>query len=118
MAQAPSATKMIKLNVNDRNMLYRSYMSYLKNGGFFVVTNDSFSIGEEVMFLLTIMEHENPFPLRCKVVWINPKSNNPLKPSGIGLSFFPNDEIAQMAKNVIETNLAGVLDSQIATFTM
>lgn len=108
---------MVKLNIRDRTMLYSSYMSFLKGGGLFVVTGDEFAMGEEVLLVLEVMEHEVAFPLNTHVVWQNPKGNNPMRPGGIGLAF-PNNDIGKQAKAVIETNLAGLLDNPRPTYTM
>ncbi|MDO5687289.1 MAG: PilZ domain-containing protein [Neisseria sp.] len=119
MAQAPDKknVKMITLNIRDRTMLYSSYMSYLKSGGLFVVTSDEFTMGEEVLLVLEIMEHDAKFPLRTHVVWQNPKGNNPMRPGGIGLAF-SGDDVSKQARTVIETNLAGLLDNPRPTYTM
>lgn len=111
------AVKMIKLHITERTMLYSSYMSFLRGGGMFIASSDHFSMGEEVLLVLEVMEHDTKFPLRCQVVWQNPPSSNPMRPGGVGLAF-PGDEIGKQAKATIETNLAGLLDNPRQTYTM
>lgn len=118
MAEAPKKkVKMITLKIQDRTVLYSSYMSFFKNGGIFVSTRDTFTMGEEVLLVLEVMEHTEKFPLRTHVAWVNPPNATATRPKGIGLTF-GNDEVSQKAKNVIETNLAGLINNPRPTYTI
>ncbi|MBQ9619161.1 MAG: PilZ domain-containing protein [Neisseriaceae bacterium] len=118
MAEAPKKqVKMVNIAIHDRTMLYSSYMSFVRTGGLFIVSQDHFEMGDEVMLILEVMSNENKFPLKTKVVWKNPAGHNPMRPQGIGL-MFPKDDVGKQAKDVIEKNLAGLLDNPRVTYTM
>lgn len=118
MAEAPKKkVKMITLKIQDRTLLYSSYIKFFKTGGIFVSTKDTFTMGEEVLLVLEIMEHSEKFPLRTHVAWLSAPNSTTIHPKGIGLAF-GTDEVGQKAKTVIETNLAGLLDNPRPTYTL
>ncbi len=46
----------LSLKISDQNMLYHSFMPFLKNGGLFIPTNKPYQMGEEVFILLTLLD--------------------------------------------------------------
>ena len=46
----------LSLKISDQNMLYHSYMPFLKNGGLFIPTSKEYQMGEEVFILLNLMD--------------------------------------------------------------
>ena len=107
--------KMLNVSIKNRTNLYKSYMSFLKNGGIFVElpSTKEYKIGDEVLAVLDIMESEQKFPLQTKIVWLSNKNH----PIGVGLAFDDGD-IASQAKTFIEKNLVGLLKHHVETFTM
>lgn len=111
-----AGSKMLNLHIEDRDLLYASYMPYLENGGIFVKTPDYYQIGDEVFLLVTLMEDAERFPIAGKVAWITPKDAVGGRIPGIGIQF--SDQDNGKLRSRIETLLAGLTQSGRATFTM
>lgn len=71
---------MMSLQLKDMNLLYSSYMPFLEHGGLFVQTNDVFSIGDDILLAVEILNFPKLF-LPTKVAWINPARTSS-KPKG------------------------------------
>lgn len=114
----PSAPKqgVMSLAVKDKNILYKSYMPFVKGGGIFIPTEKQFELGDEVFLLLTLLDDPERFPVTGKVVWITPRGSTGNRPMGVGIQFIGADGINVQRK--IETNLAGALGTGRATYTM
>ncbi len=106
----------LTLAIKDKNILYTTYMSYLKEGGLFIPTTRTFVLGEEVSMLLTLMEEAEKFPVNGSVVWITPIGAQGNRAPGIGVQF-KGDE-GKRVRNKIETYLAGTLKSDKPTHTL
>lgn len=106
----------LSLTIKDKYALYAAYMPYVKNGGLFVPTNNTYQVGDEVFILLSLMEEAEKIPVVGKVVWITPKGAQGNRTAGIGLQF--TDKDGGTARNRIETYLAGALESERPTHTM
>ncbi len=106
----------LSLTIKDKNALYAAYLSYIKNGGLFVPTNNAYNLGDEVFILLTLMEETEKIPVVGKVVWITPKGAQGNRTAGIGLQF--TDKDGGPARGKIETYLAGTTTSERPTHTM
>ena len=65
--------------------------------------------------LLKLMDEPEKIPVAGKVVWITPKGAQGNKVSGVGVQFTGEDN---MARDKIETFLAGALKSDRVTHTM
>ncbi|CAA0118989.1 Uncharacterised protein [BD1-7 clade bacterium] len=105
----------ISLTIKDKAVLYAAYMTFIKNGGLFVPTTKSYQMGDEVFMLLTLMDEPEKIPVAGKVVWITPQGAQGNRAAGIGVQFNGDDDLA---KNKIETYLAGSLESERPTHTM
>ena len=105
----------LSLTIKDKAVLYAAYMPYVKNGGLFIPTNKSYTIGDEVFVLLNLMDEPEKIPVAGKVVWITPKGAQGNRSAGIGIQFTEQDSVAA---NKIETYLAGMLESERPTHTM
>jgi type IV pilus assembly protein PilZ len=106
----------LTLNISDKNSLYAAYLSFVKNGGLFVPTNNIYKLGDEVFILLTLMDETEKIPVVGKVVWITPKGAQGNRTCGVGLQF--TDKDGGPARKKIETYLAGTSQSDRATHTM
>jgi len=104
------------LNIAYKNKddLYKAYMPFVKNGGLFIPTVKSFSIGDELFMVLNLPEDTEKTPVSAKVVWITPKAAQGNKKPGIGVQFKDDG----LARSKIETSLAGLLKSNRPTLTM
>jgi type IV pilus assembly protein PilZ len=103
--------------INDKAALRQSYMPFVKNGGLFVPTKNTYSLGNEVFVLLTLMDEREKLPFAGRVVWITPKGAQGNRPPGIGVQFH-NDQTGNAVRNKIETYLGGALKSDLPTYTM
>ncbi|MCP5209079.1 MAG: PilZ domain-containing protein [Hahellaceae bacterium] len=105
----------LTLTIKDKAVLYAAYMPFIKNGGLFIPTAKNYHLGDEVFLLLNLMDEPEKIPVAGKVCWITPKGAQGNRAAGIGVQFNSEDE---MAKNKIETYLAGALTSDRQTHTM
>lgn len=105
----------LSLTIKDKAVLYAAYMPFIQGGGLFIPTNKQYPLGEEVFMLLKLMDEPEKIPVAGKVIWVTPKGAQGNKVSGIGVQF-TGDET--MAKDKVETYLAGALQSDRLTHTM
>jgi type IV pilus assembly protein PilZ len=105
----------LSLTIKDKAVLYAAYMPYVRNGGLFIPTGKSYSLGDEVFMLLNLMDEPEKIPVAGKVVWVTPKGAQGNRAAGVGVQFSDQDDTA--AKK-IETYLAGSLESDRPTHTM
>lgn len=103
--------------INDKAALQQSYMPFVKNGGLFIPTKKTYSLGNEVFVLLTLLEEQEKVPFAGRVVWITPKGAQGNRPAGIGVQFH-DDQSGIAVRNKIETYLGGALKSDRPTYTM
>ena len=116
MAGPAARPGMLSLSIKDKHSLYAAFMPYIKNGGLFIPTNKSYSLGDEVFMLLSLMEDNERLPVAGKIIWITPKDAQGNRAHGVGVQFAPQDKGA--TRNKIETHLAGALNSDRITHTM
>ena len=105
----------LSLTIKDTSVLYAAYMPFIKNGGLFIPTNKEYKLDDEVFMLLNLMEEPEKPPVAGKVVWITPRGAQGNRAAGVGVQFNEGDIVA---RNKIETYLAGVLKSERPTHTM
>ncbi|MDY7025568.1 MAG: PilZ domain-containing protein [Pseudomonadota bacterium] len=109
-------TPILRYQIMTIEELYRCYMPYIKFGGLFVKTkNTDFKLGDTVRLALTVLNEDNRYAVTGKVVWISPKGMGLNKPQGIGLQF---DDKLDRLKVFIETQLAGMINSDLPTYTI
>lgn len=105
----------LSLTIKDKSVLYAAYMPFIRNGGMFIPTQKPYQMGDEVFMLLKLMEEPEKVPVAGKVVWITPKGAQGNKVAGVGVQFTGDDTLA---RDKIETLLAGMLKSDRPTHTM
>jgi type IV pilus assembly protein PilZ len=114
---APAARPgMLSLSIKDKASLYAAYMPYVVNGGLFIPTTKTYSLGDEVFMLLTLMDDAERLPVAGKIIWITPQGAQGNRSAGVGVQFSPQDKGA--TRNKIETHLAGAMKSDRITHTM
>ena len=106
----------LSFSIKEKSTLYASYMPFVQNGGLFLPTKKPFEMGEEVFFLLTLMEEKTKIPIAGSVVWITPQESDTYKAGGVGIQFNGKDN--GVARDKIENYLAGSLSSDKPTHTM
>ena len=105
----------ISLKIKDAAALYSAYMPFLKHGGLFAATTQQYSLGDEVVLLVTLAQETERLSVVGKVAWISPLQGNHVP--GIGIHFNESGD-AEAARNRIENILAGTLSSERPTHTM
>jgi len=107
----------LSLNIREKEALYAAYMPFLKGGGIFIPTNQSYELGEAVFMLLSLMGAAQRIAVQGKVVWITPYGVLGKRTQGIGVQF-TNDETGAAARAQIEQILGETLASTRVTHTM
>ena len=115
MRQPSSKPGLLTLTIKDKSALYLAYMPFVKNGGLFIPTNSNYRLGDEVFMLLSLMDEPEKIPVAGKVAWITPRGAQGNRAAGIGVQFNDGDTLA---RNKIETYLAGALKSDRPTHTL
>ncbi|HEX7326756.1 MAG TPA: PilZ domain-containing protein [Rhodanobacteraceae bacterium] len=103
--------------IRDKQMLYQSYMSFVKGGGLFVPTSKRYNLGDDVFLLLTLPDVPERVATTGRVVWITPIAAQGNRPAGIGVQFTDSAD-GDSARTKIETLLAGMQESGKPTYTM
>ena len=116
MAAAPRQG-ILTLAIKDKGALYNAYMPFVRGGGLFVPTAKSYSLGDEVFILLSLMDEGDRLPVAGKVVWITPPGAQGNRVAGIGVQFNESAD-GEVARTKIESILAGILMQERATHTM
>ena len=107
----------LSLSIKEKSALFAAYMPFIKGGGLFIPTNNSYKMGEEVFMLLTLMDDPAKLPVSGKVVWVSPDGSHGGRIQGVGVQFAFN-ESGKAAQNKIEGLLGGSLKSVRPTHTM
>lgn len=113
---AAPGSGILSLTIKDTAQLYALYMSFVENGGLFVPTQKPYKLGDEVFMLVTLMDEPEKLPVAGNIVWITPAGAQGNRQTGVGVQFNGQDD--GLARNKIETYLAGALDSDRPTHTM
>lgn len=106
----------LELTITNKNELLAVYMPFVKNGGLFVPTKNSFQLGQMVNLTVKIWCLTEPVTITGKIVWITPLHAQGGRPAGIGVQFV--QESTKQLKDAIEKQLAGLLQSDQLTDTI
>ncbi|MDD1612754.1 MAG: PilZ domain-containing protein [Methylococcaceae bacterium] len=115
MADPNPRQGILSLSIKEKSALYSAYMPFVTNGGLFIPTNRPYEMGQEVFILLNLMEETERLPIAGKIIWKTPPGGV-YRACGIGVQF--SDQDGGLARNKIETYLAGALESDKPTHTM
>ncbi|MSR09776.1 MAG: pilus assembly protein PilZ [Gammaproteobacteria bacterium] len=111
-----SKAGLLTLTIRDKSALYLAYMPFIRNGGLFIPTSNSYRIGDEVFMLLNMMGEDEKIPVAGRVIWVTHTGAQGKRTAGIGVQFGAQDGGATQKK--IENYLAGVLGGGKPTHTM
>jgi type IV pilus assembly protein PilZ len=92
-------------------------MPFLKQGGLFAPTAQSYALGDEVVLLVNLIDAGERLSVAGKVVWITPLGAQGNRTAGIGVQFNESPD-GEAARSRIESLLAGILGSERPTLTM
>jgi type IV pilus assembly protein PilZ len=90
--------------INDPIELNLSYMPFVTDGGLFIPTTSSYSLGDRVVVDVLLPGKKENLRITGKVIWITPKNALHHVLPGIGIQFIGNN-----AKN-IRSQIEGDLD--------
>jgi len=107
--------KPIQLKITNEEMLYQSYLPFLKRSGLFLQTDRRYKLGDEIFLLLQWPDGEKT-AVAGQVAWINPKGAQGSRPAGIGVHFNEKDD--GQTREKIEAMLASLNNSDKKTYTM
>ncbi|MGC1549171.1 MAG: PilZ domain-containing protein [Rhodanobacter sp.] len=107
----------ISLKFKDTAALYNAYMPFLKQGGLFAPTAQRYTLGDEVVLLISLIDESERLSVAGKVAWITPVGAQGNRTAGIGVQFNESSD-GEVARSRIEALLAGVLGSERPTHTM
>ena len=113
---AEGSRGILSLAIKDKGSLYAAYVPFVKNGGLFIPTTKSYTLGDEVFMLLSLMDETERLPVAGNVIWITPPNAQGNRTAGIGVQFSKQDN--GQTRNKIETLLAGALQADRPTHTM
>jgi len=114
---AKTRQSILSATITDKTALYEAYMPFIQNGGLFIPTKKTYSLGNEVFVLLSLMDESEKIPFAGRVVWITPKGAQGNRLAGIGVQF-NDDPNGKTVRNKIEAYLGGTLKSERPTHTM
>ncbi|MDO6426924.1 MULTISPECIES: PilZ domain-containing protein [Thalassotalea] len=100
--------------VSERD-LYQSYMPFVKKGGLFVRTTETFELDTDIELQVLLPDSLEPSTIVGKVCWITPVGAQNGTPAGIGISFIEDPE---NTRSQIEKSIGRLLSSSDPTLTM
>ena len=78
--------KVMTVAISDEKALYLSYMPFLANGGIFVPTDASYTVGDPVFLILKLPDSEQ-HAIPGTVGWITPVGAQSGRTAGVGIHF-------------------------------
>lgn len=93
--------------INSQADLNLAFFPFIKDGGLFIPTQQSFNLGEKIMLDLQLPTQTDTLLVESKVVWIIPANALYYIFAGIGVQFIgPNKEtICEQIKTNLDTSL-------------
>lgn len=96
----------------DRNAVYSSYMSFLKDKGLFIPSMEDPEIGKSILLFVMLPELSENFMVSGKVSWINYT-----RKKGFGVHFNKNEQSNALC-NAIEGMIIEKVSAAGPTYTM
>lgn len=100
--------KIISYVINEPLELNLAYMPFIRDGGLFIATNDSYSMGERLVVDLLLPGKKEAMRIEGKVVWITPANALHHVLTGVGIQF--TGAAAMQVRTQIEANLDRKVD--------
>lgn len=111
------AAPVLLYEIPDKAELLNCYMSFLKNGGIFIPTDQSYDLGDTVRVMLIIITEPEKFSITGPVVWITPSNVHGNKTPGVGVAF-PDTAEGKRLKGCIESVLGASVLIPHTTYTL
>ena len=106
----------IEVHYEDKDVLYKAYMPFIKQGALFVKTNKDYDLNVSLNLQVRLLNEPLKVDIKGKVVWRTPTGAQRGMPAGIGVQLL--GEEADKLRKKIDTFLAGMLKSDNSTDTM
>jgi type IV pilus assembly protein PilZ len=107
--------KVMTVAISDEKALYLSYMPFLANGGVFVPTDATYTVGDPVFLILKLPDNDQQ-AVPGTVAWITPVGAQSGRTAGVGIHF--NSPDGEPIRKRIEALLTGTSNSDRATYSM
>lgn len=107
--------KVMTVAISDEKALYLSYMPFLTNGGVFVPTDATYTVGDPVFLILKLPDNDQQ-AIPGTVAWITPVGAQSGRTAGVGIHF--NSPEGEPIRKRIEALLTGTSNSERATYSM
>ena len=107
--------KVMTVAISDEKALYLSYMPFLANGGIFVPTDASYTVGDPVFLILKLPDSEQ-HAIPGTVGWITPVGAQSGRTAGVGIHF--DSPEGEPVRKRIEAQLTRKMNSDRATYSM
>lgn len=107
--------KVMTVAISDEKALYLSYMPFLANGGIFVPTDATYTVGDPVFLILKLPDNDQQ-AVPGTVAWITPVGAQSGRTAGVGIHF--NSPDGEPIRKRIEALLTGTSNSDRATYSM
>lgn len=111
-----SKLKIIPIRFGNLDQLYKSYMPFLKNGGLFLPTNVTFSMGQSLMLVIQLPDIKEKFQVLGSVIWVTPENADNHRKCGVGMEF--TDSAGISLGHRIMGLLSDRKDSDTPTYTL
>lgn len=104
-----------RIMIESEEQLRRLYMPFIKGGALFIVTEDPYTLGDEMKLVLRLPRDQEDTLVRGRVVWLAPSRPGRTDQQGVGVQFI--DDKSHL-RNRIETLLGHLGESGLPTATM
>lgn len=104
--------KVMTVAIGDEKALYLSYMPFLVNGGVFVPTDASYTVGDPIFLILKLPDNDQ-HAVPGTIAWVTPVGAQSGRTAGVGIHFDSPD--GEPVRKRIEALLTGTVKSDRAT---
>lgn len=103
----------LSMAIAEKSSLHACFMPFIKDGGLFVPTTEKFSLHDEVVLHLRLVEDGKKLLIPGRVVWISPGVGHRGTSPGVGLQFTGDQRLR--VKQFIEEILGDLAKQPSAT---
>lgn len=96
--------------------LNNAYMSFVRDGGIFIPTEEIHHLGDNVTLTLTLPENNQTFTFTGEVIWVTPKLSTNNNHSGIGVQC--NEDEGEAFRKAVKELLADFKDESALSDTL
>jgi len=86
----PQPASVLDVVITDAQALYQAFMPFIRDGGLFIATHQTFQLGDKVILQLRLMAEPTPYSVSAQVIWLTPGGAQGGRMPGIGVQFDAN----------------------------